>query len=276
MKPLVVILLPVILTIISAGLLRAVGGAVRGPNIAGIAVVGGFITSWAFLLSPGWSSEDSFERIGYIAVVAALAGLTLDIIRPTRFWTAVVAGFVICLSTWVSLNNGFISSGELSTSKALLFLVLAVVAFSVIVRLDQLRAQSVASYVVIIMVALALYTQAIIVGDSSSATTALILALCVAAYATLQLFLDVFLGDSVILGIGAALLAVAWAIAESDPSARIGLILVPLILFADGTAKHVPMPEARISSILYPIVLGFVASLPLGLGALITFVIYGP
>lgn len=276
MESLSVILVPVIFTALIASVLRVAAGAERGPSIAGIAVAAGFIVSWAFLLTPGWSPQDSYGRIGHIAVGAALAGLALDFIEPKRFWAAMVAGIVILVSTWANLNNGFAAAGSLSAVKAMTFLVLAAAAFIVIARLDQVRAQRAVAYVTIVMVALALSAQAAIVGDGGVAITALILALCVGAYAILQTVVPLFLGDSIILGAGAALLAIAWTVAERDPSTRIGLILVPLILFGDGTAKHVPLPRARISSILYPVVLASVAALPLGLGALITFVMYGP
>ncbi len=276
MESLSVILLPIILTALIAVGLRAAAGAERGASLAGIAVAGGFIVSWGFLLAPGWTPEDSFARIGHIAGGAALAGLVLDFLGPKRFWAAAVAGIVIFMSTWANLNNGFVAAEGLSAVKAASFLVLAVGAFIVIARLDRLRDERAVSYVAIVMVALALSVQAAIVGDSDVAVTALILGLCVGTFALLQIIVPVLLGDSVILGAGAGLLAIAWAVAERDPSTRIGLILVPLILFADGTAKHVPLPNARISSILYPIVLMCVAALPLGLGALITFVMYGP
>ena len=276
MESLSVIFFPVILTALIAGVLRAAGGAERGPSIAGFAVAGGFIVSWGFLLTPGWGPVESFGRIGHIAGGAALAGLVLDFFGPKRFWAAVVAGIVIFVSTWANLNNGFAVAGGLSAIKAVSFLILAAGALIVIARLDQLRDQRAVSYVTIVMVALSLSAQAAIVGDTDVSVTALILALCVGSYALFQTFVPVFLGDSVLLGAGAALLAIAWTLAERDPSTRIGLILVPLILFADGTAKHVPLPNARISSILYPIILACVAGLPLALGALITFVMYGP
>jgi hypothetical protein len=123
---------------------------------------------------------------------------------------------------------------------------------------------------------LALAVQAALVGDHDLMVTALLFFAALGALAFSQLFMPILLGDSLVLGGGAALLAIAWALVERDPSLRIGIILVPLILFADGTAKRIPLPVARISAVLYPLVQAGVAVLPLGLGALITFVMYGP
>ena len=49
-------------------------------------------------------------------------------------------------------------------------------------------------------------------------------------------------------------------------------MLLPLILFADGTARRVPLPKARISAILYPLILAGIAALPLALAVLVAYV----
>lgn len=276
MEPLLIVLLPIILTVAVAGAIRVAAGADHGARLASVAVAIGFLASWAFLLSPDWLPTSAYERIGHIVGGAALTGVALDFLCPKRFWAAMAAGVVIIVSTWASLNNGLASSEALSVSSAAALLALAILAFFFIARLDRAREQRAVSFVTVCMVALALAVQAALVGDSDLAVTALLLALAVGTFALFQLIVPLLLGDSIILGAGAGLLAIAWAIAERDPSARIGLILVPLILFAEGTAKRIPLPAARISTFLYPLALAGVAALPLGLGALITFVMYGP
>ena len=62
------------------------------------------------------------------------------------------------------------------------------------------------------------------------------------------------------------------ALAERSPEAMLALLLLPLILFAEGTAERVPLPKARISAILYPLVLAGVAALPAALAVLVTYV----
>lgn len=276
MNLLLVVLLPVLLTISAAAAIRAAGGAERGARIAGASIAVGFLSSWFFLLSPGWMPVGAFERIGHIVIGAALVGLLLDLLSPKRFWSALAASVVILASTWASLNDGLTPSESLSPTMAGGLVALFVIAFLFIARLDQIREQQAVSFVTMCMVALALIVQAALVGDRDIAVTALLLLMTIGAFALTQLFVPVVLGDGVILSVGAALLAIAWVLVERDPSVQIGMALIPLILFADGTAKRVPLPAARISTVLYPLVLAGIAALPLGLGALITFVMYGP
>ena len=275
-ESLLLISLPIVLTVVVAGVIRAAAGAERGARLASIAVAGGFIASWGFLLTPGWLPVDSFARVGHITGGAALTGMVLDFISPKRFWAAAAAGVVILVSIWANLNDGFAWNQAVSAAMGASFFVIAAGALFAVACFDRMREQRTVAFVTIVMVALALATQAVIVGDGDLAATALMLALAVGAYAVFQVVVPLMLGDSIVLGVGAALLAVAWAMVDRDPSARIGLVLVPLILFADGTAKHIPLPAARISVVLYPLVLAGVAALPLILGALITFVVYGP
>jgi hypothetical protein len=271
-----IVLLPVFFTIAAAGAIRAATGAERGARFAGVSVAIGFLVSWAFLLSPGWLPTSAFERIGHIVIGAALTGLVLDFLGPKRFWVAAAASVVVLVSTWASLNNGLTSNEALSVATAATTLALFVMGFFFIARLDRMREQRAVSFVTIGMIALALAVQAALVGDHDLMVTALLFLVALGALALSQLFMLILLGDSFVLGGGAALLAIAWALVERDPSLRIGIILVPLILFADGTAKRIPLPAARISAVLYPLVQAGVAALPLGLGALITFVMYGP
>jgi hypothetical protein len=275
-EPLLVVFLPIFFTVAATGAIRAAAGPDRGARLSGAAVAIGFLAAWGFLLSPGWLPTSAFERIGHIVGGAALTGVVLDFLCPKRFWAAMAAGVVIIVSTWASLNNGLTSSETLTVTSAAALLALATLAFFFVARLDRMREQRAVSFVTVCMVALALAAHAAITGDGDLAVTALLLALAVGAFAVFQLIVPLLLGDSIILGAGAGLLAIAWALAERDPSARIGLILVPLILFAEGTARRIPLPAARVSTILYPLTLAGVAALPLGLGALITFVMYGP
>ena len=51
-----------------------------------------------------------------------------------------------------------------------------------------------------------------------------------------------------------------------------GLVILTLMLFAEGTARRVRLPKARISVLLYPLILAGIAALPLALAALVTFI----
>ena len=276
MSSLLIILLPVLLTIAIAGIVRAMLGPERGGRIAGIAIAIGFLASWGFLLSPRWAATDAFERIGHIAAGAALVGLALDFFRPRVFWTAASAGLVILISAWASFNDGLALETSLTPVAALSVLAISILAFLFIARINRIREEFAVCYIAMGMVALALAIQAALVGDRDIALTSILLLMAVAAFAVTHVVVPLDVGDTVILGVSMALLAIVWALLERNPTTQMGLLLVPLILFADGTAKRIPMPDARIRNVLYPLALAGVAALPLGLGALITFVTYGP
>jgi hypothetical protein len=70
--------------------------------------------------------------------------------------------------------------------------------------------------------------------------------------------------------VGAALFATAWALVSATVAALPGVILAALVLFADGTARRVPLPRAGISAILYPLILVGMALLPVVLAVAVT------
>ena len=69
------------------------------------------------------------------------------------------------------------------------------------------------------------------------------------------------------------MLAVAWAFANRNPHAALGMIVLPLALFAEGTARRVPLPKAGVTKILYPVVLVAACALPVLLAILMTLAV---
>jgi hypothetical protein len=264
---------PFVLTLALAGAIRAFGGAERGARAAGIAVMLGFLVSWGFVLKPGWIAVDDFSRIGHIALGAAMVGLALDLLSPKRLWAAAAAAVVILISTWASVTGNLAVSGTLTFATALAVAALSAFAFLIIARLDASRTRGITSLVLLGMAALGLALVARVTGAPALASTGLMLALAVAAFAVLQAAVKLPVGDSIVLGAGATLLALAWALAQAVPDARLALVMVPLILFAEGTAQRVPLPQARVSVILYPLVLAGIAALPLALAGLAAYIL---
>lgn len=261
---------PFALTLVIAGGIRALGGAERGVRAAGGAVVLSFLISWGFFLRPEWLPADDITRIGHIALGAALVGLGLDLISPRRFWAAAAAAIVLLVSTWASVRGGL--SLPLGVGWAAGVAALTAGAFLMIARLDAARAHGATALILLAATALGLAAIARVAGEPRLASTGLILVSSVLAYTVMQWAMAVAVGDSIILGAGAALLALAWALAEAQPWVRPAMIFLPLIFFAEGTAKRVPLPAARISSVLYPLVLAGLAALPLALAVVIAYV----
>ena len=272
LKSVLVYLVPLAITPVLAGLIRIFGGAERGARAAGVAVPMGFIVAWGIFLRPGWLPTDDFSRIGHIAFGAALVGLALDLLAASRLVSAMAAGVVILASAWASVNGGLFPHPPVSLYLLASAGALAVLAFLIVARLDAARARGLTTLVLIAAAALGIAVMAKIVGEPRLALAGAMLAVALIAYAALQGVVSLPVGASVSLGAGSALLALAWALAHGSSDARPALILVPLIFFAEGTARRVPLPAARISAILYPLVLAIVAALPLALAALVAYV----
>lgn len=272
MKSALMYLAPFVLTLALAGAIRFFAGAERGARAAGVAVVVGFLAPWGLFLKPGWMPADDFARMGHIALGAGLAGLILDVWVPRRLWAAIVAGVVILVSTWASFNGSLRLHGQVDVETVAALVVLSVGAFLILARLDAARERGVTALVLLIMAALGLAVMAAIVGDIRLAISGAMLAAALLAFALLQGFLALPAGDAVILGGGGIVLALAWALGHGQSDARLGLLLTPLILFAESTAQRVPLPKARISVLLGPLVLAGVAAMPLILAMIVVYV----
>jgi hypothetical protein len=270
-------LLPFGLTLALASGIRLAGGPERGARLAGIAVAAGFLIAWGIILRPGWLAEEPISRTGHIAAGAALLGLALDFFAAKRLWAAAVAGFVVLVETWASLNSGFWPPLTFTWLTAVTLITLSVIAFFVLARLDAMATRGLSALIVLTMLAVGVGVIALIAGDEGVARSVFLLALAVAGYIAANAFVTLPAGDAVILGAGCALLAFAWALTQrnADTGVLLGLVLLPLMLFAEGTARRVPLPKARISVFLYPLILAGVAALPLALAALVTFAVAG-
>ena len=269
-------LAPFVLTLVLAGAIRVFGGPERGARAAGVAVMLGFILSWGFFLRPGWVPAGDFSRIGHIAFGAALVGMALDLVAAKRCWAALAAAVVILVSTWASVTGALSLSVPLTGGRAITVGGLAVVAFLIVARLDAAHGRGVTAPILLGIAALGMSFMARVAEAPDLAATGLMLALALTGYAVLQGAVALPVGDSIVLGAGGTLLALAWALAQGKPEVGLALLLVLLIFFAEGTAKRVPLPEARISAILYPLVLAGMAALPCALAVLIAYIMAHP
>jgi hypothetical protein len=264
------------------GIVRWAAGVERMPRFVGIAFPLGFLPAWAAATAHGWHAFDELGRIGHIVMGAAVIGLALDYWRPPRaFAIAVVAGFaVIC--AWAEANNG-LWPNALDGRFALRFAVLIVAGLGLAWRIDRLAGSDVASgtpaaaaIILLAMLACALATVGAASGMPLLRETGLLAALAMFGFLPWLWTSRAPLPVAMALPAAAALFALAWAIVATAPAALPGVALAALILFADGTARRVPLPKAGISAILYPALLVGMASLPLILAAAVTAVTRSP
>lgn len=264
-----VYLVPLLLTPVLAGALRVFGGPERGARVAGIAVMMSFALGWVLVVRPAWAPVDDISRIGHIALGTSVLALVLDLIAARRFLFAVAAAGTALVCTWGSYTDTLAlpdASGPL-----LPVALLAVVAFVILMRLDAVKGEGMSTLILMAMAALGVAFMARVVDDFTVTASAFVLALAVLGFALAQMFAALPVGNSIVLGGGSVLLAITWALAHNHPETRLALLLVPMIFFAEGTAKRVPLPEAQISRLLYPLLLAVLAGLPLLLAVLVTY-----
>jgi hypothetical protein len=148
----------------------------------------------------------------------------------------------------------------------------AAIAFLTLMRFDAMCAHPFSLVIQLTLVACGLWVLSAIGRDVELARLALVLAAALAGYLVFVMITGARVGGGFVLVTGAPLLAFVWALVQRHPEMRLALLCLPLVLFAEATARRVPLPAARISTLLYPLILAGLVSLPLALAALISFV----
>ena len=273
MNTLLLILLPFGLALALACGVRLALGPERGARMAAAAAVIAFLVTWGIVLRPGWFAYDSVGRIGHCAVGAMLTALVLDFLAAKRWCAYVAMAIVVLVSCWASINHGLWPPQSFTLMKGAILAVLAVGAFLVLMRLDALAPRELTAPITLGMLCFGLSAVAAVAGDSAMAATALALAMAVAGYMVAAILVGLGPSRGLVLGAGVTMLATVWAFVDRNPHTALGLIVLPLTLFAEGTAQRVPLPKAGITKILYPVVLAAACALPVVIAVLITLAI---
>lgn len=273
MNTLLLILLPFGLALALACGVRLALGSERGARMAGVAAVVAFLVTWAIVLRPGWFAFTPVGRIGHVAVGAALTALVLDFLAAKRWCAYVAMAIVVLVSCWASINQALWPPQNFTWMAGLALAALAIGAFLALLRLDALAPRALSAPITLAMLCFGLSAVAAVARDSAMAATALALAMAVAGYMAAALLVGFGPSRGLVLGAGATMLAITWAFADRNPHTALGLIVLPLTLFAEGTAQRVPLPKAGITKILYPVVLAAACALPVVIAILITLAI---
>ncbi|MGE4062863.1 MAG: hypothetical protein AB7E79_05800 [Rhodospirillaceae bacterium] len=244
----------------------------RAPRIALLPLAAGIFAGWFFIVRPGWVPVDDVRRVAHIAVGASLLGLVLDAVRPHRIITAILVAVYLLGCAFASVTGTVLPEGPIALSAAVLTGAWAVVAFLVLARFDAMRGRPLSLSVLLTLVAMGLAVLSAIGQDAPLAGLSLVLTAALAGILIFVILTGTSITDGMVLIAGAPMLGIVWALAQRHPDMRLALLCLPLVLFAEATALRVPLPAARISAMLYPLILAALVSLPLGLAALIAFV----
>ena len=275
MKTIAMLLLPPAFTFALAVALRLFAKE-KAERVALLPIAVSVLVGWILIVRPGWMPVDDLRRVVHIGIGAALLGLALDAVRPHRFITVVLVALFLLGCAFASVTGALTPSGSISGRDALLTAALAGAAFFTSVRLDAMRERSSSLMILLTLVAVGISVLGSIAHDEVLTGLALVLAVSLAGYLIFIMITGSPVSDGVILVAGAPLLAIIWALGQRHPDMRLALLCLSLVLFAEATAQRVPLPAARISALLYPVILAGLVSLPLVLAALISFVTSRP
>jgi hypothetical protein len=261
------LLLPMGISAALAGVARLAGGAERGPRMAGAAVPVAFLVGWGLAAMSGWTAQTDIDRVGHLVLGATIIGVMLDLFADRRAWIIAATIVFSVVYAWSSLT-GFepVSfTGELAIGAA----VVTAVAALLLLRLRLMSVRPANTLVLLAMATVGIAAMAATAGLPKITASSLALAGAVMGYLVLVWMAGAAVTEAVIFGAGAALLGNAWAFAAAVER-PVGLAILALILFAEGTAGKVPLPKAGVRALLHPLILAGVAALPVILAVVIT------
>jgi len=249
--------------------LRLTAGPERGQRLAGLFV--GVAIIAALFAVPGfaWTAAGPLNRIGHIIIGAVLVGASLDLVKPRNLWRWVVLGLFVLGCGWASAVNTLIPKITPSLGQLGLALALAVIWLGIILRFTMPQAHKPTKLVVLIAAVAGIAVLASIAGDVALVTIALSIMAAVFAFVVCAIVLNIELNDSATLPIASSLVAMAWALSQRHPEALLGLGILTLVLFAERTARRVPMPQGGIAAYLYLCVLAGFCGIPILIAAVL-------
>ena len=272
-----VLLIPFALGLAIPVSLRFALGPERAQRFLGLGLPLAFLIAWGILVGPGWQAYDSLGRIGHIVFGGMLLGLALDLFIQRRVLVVTAGAIYLAICAWAAVNGGLWPRQMPSLVALVGFIGSATIAFGLFWRIDQLRrsaqphiAASTATLLQVALTALSLAAVAAVVGDVPLRATAAIFALAIAGLLVFGALFALELANLTLLVAAGGLFAIAWALIERTPGTAVGVGVSVLILFADGTVRRVPLPQAGISRFLYPLILAATALGPILLAVLLT------
>jgi len=198
-----------------------------------------------------------------------LAGAALDELRPPPAGRWAVLGVFALGCGWASGVGALVPRAAPEPVQLGLAAVLALIWFGLMARFAAPGGHAAGRLVVLVAAATGLALLALVAGDRPLAQIGAVLAAALLGFALVAALADVALGLGAVVPAAAGLAALAWALAQRHPEAGIGIAVLALVLFAERTARRVPMPGGRISAYLYLAVLAGCCAIPVVIAALL-------
>lgn len=263
------LLLPFLVAVAIAGLVRLVGGPGRGAVLAGIAIPGGFVAGWLLLRgAPTLPPVGALAQVPYVALAGILLGVTAVTAGLRRGGLLSLTVLFASLATWAAFGFRFAWSWPLALQAAGLLAAWLIV----LPRLESRSVKEPLAAIMTIMLACGIGAVALTSGEGGWARLAFALAAASAGFAAWNWAAGFpFLMPALLGGAGAAV-ALAGSAALSGALPWPALVVLLLIPFADGTAAQLPSGSGLIRRLLQPIMLALTCLLPLALAVLVAYV----
>jgi hypothetical protein len=241
----------------------------RGQHYAGLGLAVGFIVGLSLVSGFSWGGYGPIDRIGHIVVGGVLVGLALDFVSPAWGRWALLTIFSLGCA-WASALNGLKPATPPSFLQLGLVVVLGVVWLGLVVRLSTLSPHKLSNIIVIISVVTGLAALSSITRDSDLTFISLSLLGALFALAIVASIFSIELNYATMVPAAAAIIAIAWGLSQRQPETVVGLPVLALVLFAERTARRIPMPKgSRIGEYLYPTGLAGCCVIPIAIAALL-------
>jgi hypothetical protein len=261
-------LIPLIVALAGAAVLGRVNPA-RASLWCGVSFALAFLIGWQILVGPAWLPRTAYDRIGHLVLGAALFGAAIDALGDRPALRYGVSSIYILASAWISAAGGLMARAMPPLAVLASAAILALAWLAAVSRLSGLRAQGTTFFTILLALSVGLLTVAAIDGDAVVAKAALAIVSGLVGLAIWHAFSGAAIPMMVILVATAAIFGGVWAMAQRAPYLAPGLAVLFFILFADHTARRVPMPAGRVRGFLSVLALAGVCAIPLILSAII-------
>lgn len=259
-----------------AGAIRLAAGPERGARYAGLSFLVGFAAAWNWLLLAPWVPFDALSRTIHIAIGGTVLGLIFDSFDLRRSWLVWLTLAFILGSVWATVTGALLGAPPETVGGWLRFVIYLVVWSALFKRLDGRKQEGPTALIMVLMLSLGLGLVAQMSGEGAAGATAYALAAALAGLLVLTWILSLRVGAVAILGGGGAALGIAMAlVGPTSQASVISVVFLILVLYADGTAKRLPLGPEALRPALYPVALILVSVLPVALAGVLAFVLTG-
>lgn len=248
----------------------------RAARWSGVAVGAGVLLGWQLLVDPAWAPKTAHDRIGHMVLGAILIGTALDTIVARPLWRGILLGGFVVGCAWLSVAGGIAVRAAPSLMALIGGLALAGAWLGTILKFEVLRGHAATAQTIGVVLLGAVCAIATTVGDAVVAKSSLGALSAWLGHVVANRVFGLPVTWAALLPVLAVLFGGAWAVSASHSAAIAGFAVALLALFADRTARRIPMPGGRISDIFYVLALAGMAAIPATLAVIIVAARHNP